>query len=91
MRLAFRPHNEPQTHYLSKTALKKMREEVWGKNVSNAYVMDRLRQYLQASSALSFACHGQVFTDEDLDELLLRAGDYVSVTTNIIMKMQSKN
>lgn len=41
--------------------------------------MNRLREYLQASSALSFAAHGQVFTDADLPQVHIRAGDYVSV------------
>lgn len=43
--------------------------------------LGRLREYIQSSSALSFAAKGQVFTDSDLRQLHVRAGDYVSVVS----------
>ncbi|CAB1111965.1 unnamed protein product [Ectocarpus sp. CCAP 1310/34] len=51
---------------------------MWG-DVSPEEVRDRVLEYFQASSSLSFAANGQEFTDLDLDELHTRAGDYVSV------------
>lgn len=56
-----------------------MWDEVWAEGATDEAKLDRLRQYLQASSALSFAAHGQVFTDADLEDVHVRAGDYVSV------------
>lgn len=70
-----------QKRYLKTTALKQMREEVWG-DLSDNSVLDLLKQYLQASSALSFASRGQQFQDSDLSELHVRAGDYVSLNFN---------
>lgn len=67
-----------QKQYLKTTALKQMRQEVWG-DLSDNGVLDLLKQYLQASSALSFASRGQRFNDSDLSELHVRAGDYVSL------------
>ncbi|CAB1108042.1 unnamed protein product [Ectocarpus sp. CCAP 1310/34] len=63
-------------HYLSSNALRAQNIEVWGR-LNDEGVLDRLRQYLQASSALTFAARGQVFSDSDLVELHVRAGDMV--------------
>ena len=59
-------------------ALRKLNEEVWG-NLTDIGMLERLRQYIQASSALSFAAHGQVYTDSDLRQVHIRAQDYVSM------------
>lgn len=52
---------------------------MWG-NITDDDVLQRLRQYLQASSALSFAAHAQEFTDDDLRHVRLLAGDYVRMS-----------
>ena len=66
-----------QLRFLKPSSLSQMRREVWG-NLGNDDVLRRLREYLQASSALSFAARGQQYTDDDLDKLRTRGGDYVS-------------
>ncbi|CBJ30620.1 hypothetical protein Esi_0204_0058 [Ectocarpus siliculosus] len=63
-------------HYLNSTALKKYNGEIWG-HVSPEEARDRVLEYFQASSSLSFAANGQEFTDFDLLQLHTRAGDYV--------------
>lgn len=60
-------------------ALNQMRRDVWG-NLNDEDVLKRLKEYLQASSALSFAARGQQFTDEELRQLRIRAEDYVSLS-----------
>lgn len=67
-----------QRHNLNSTAINKLNTEVWG-GLSDEGALDRLREYFQASSSLSFAANGQEFTDSDLRQLHTRAGDYVSV------------
>ena len=57
-------------------ALNQMRRDVWG-DLSDEDVLGRLKEFLQASSALSFAARGQQFTDEELRQLRVRAQDYV--------------
>ena len=59
-------------------ALNQMRRDVWG-GLNDEDVLARLKGYLQASSALSFAARGQQFTDEELRQLRIRAEDYVSL------------
>lgn len=66
-----------QVRLLKPTSLAQMRNDVWG-NLTDDEVLSRLKEYLQASSALSFAARAQEYTDSDLGELHLRAGDYVS-------------
>lgn len=66
-----------QVRFLKPTSLAQMRNDVWG-NLTDDEVLSRLKEYLQASSALSFAARAQEYTDRDLRELHLRAGDYVS-------------
>ena len=65
-----------QTHHLRPAALQKVRLNAGG-NLSDSDVLLTLKRYLQASSALSFAARAQEFTDGDLEELHVRAGDYV--------------
>ncbi|CAN0405903.1 unnamed protein product, partial [Ectocarpus sp. 8 AP-2014] len=65
-----------QKHYLNSTVLKKYNEEIWG-DVSPEEARDRVLEYFQASSWLSFAANGQEFTDFDLLQLHTGAGDYV--------------
>ena len=60
-------------------ALNQMRRDVWG-GLNDEDVLGRLKGYLQASSALSFAARGQQFTDEELLQLRIRAEDYVSLS-----------
>ena len=60
-------------------ALNQMRRDVWG-GLNDEDVLGRLKGYLQASSALSFAAQGQQFTDEKLRQLRIRAEDCVSLS-----------
>ena len=60
-------------------ALNQMRRDVWG-GLNDEDVLGRLKGYLQASSALSFAARGQQFTDEELRQLRIRTEDYVSLS-----------
>ena len=65
-----------QTRYLRPAALNKTRQNV-GEDLNDWDVLARLRQFLQASSALSFAARAQEYTDEDLLQLHVRGEDYV--------------
>ena len=58
-------------------ALNQMRRDVW---MNDEEMLGRLKGYLQASPALSFAARGQQFTDEELRQLRIRAEDYVSLS-----------
>ena len=60
-------------------ALNQMRRDVWG-DLNDEDVLGRLKGYLQASFALSFAAQGQQFTDEELRQLRIWAEDYVSLS-----------
>ena len=52
--------------------------EEWG-DTWDQDTLDLLCEYIQSSSALSFEFRAQEYTDPDIDELRLRAGDYVSL------------
>ena len=74
-------------------ALNQMRRDVWG-DLSDEDVLGRLKEFLQASSALSFAARGQQFTDEELRQLRIRAQDYVislSYTLHTIFPPNANN
>ncbi|CAN0237254.1 unnamed protein product, partial [Ascophyllum nodosum] len=67
---------EAMVREIPPAALNQMRRDVWG-DLSDEDVLGRLKEFLQASSALSFAARGQQFTDEELRQLRIRAQDYV--------------
>ncbi|CAM9852008.1 unnamed protein product [Laminaria digitata] len=67
-----------------------MRDEVWGET-SPQQTVTLLRDYVHASSALSFAARALEYTDADVAEVHKRAGDYVEASRETVGRKAVRN